>query len=240
MIKILEGSSIFIKQPNGAILQITGSPISEIDAISSQTIATINKIQRYRIFYCNPLKANYSILMTLPRKRTVQNLTYLLTILDVLNCKIAELDELNKKIFYRDCKMDRLFPKLKEYAMEIRKRHRKCPYERIFDYHCPLPPSTQNNGFDVDGFVTQSEDEELPAPKRRKGVRRSARIQISPGTYTLSYALKYFDVSNSTFNIAPYLVGLLFYQKNTSVYSSKRFANSILFEATVEETVDLH
>lgn len=95
--------------------------------------------------------------------------------------------------------MDQLLPKLKDYTAEIRKRHRKCPYARIFNYYCPLLPSPQNHGFDGDGaFLTQSEDEDLPAPKRRKGDRRSAQIQISPGTYTLSYALKYFDVCNST------------------------------------------
>lgn len=71
MIRILEGSFIFMKQANGAVLQITGSPISEMESTLQQQSPekSASRIKRFRIFYCNPLRVNSTVLMTLPRKR---------------------------------------------------------------------------------------------------------------------------------------------------------------------------
>lgn len=133
--------AVVIVKTGGGWLQVAGVPITEVRRETggqgdggggSASDGEKTRIRRHRLFYGEPnLTAAGRQIIGLPFKHPLNKF------------KTSNLDALVEQIFFRGDhvvqarRKSKSWSRLRTWCLQLVRRHGKCPYRRLFDYHCP-------------------------------------------------------------------------------------------------------
>lgn len=161
MSKIMEHCSVFVRLPDGAHLQVTGPPVSELQDSKKNSKESSTGFDRHQMFY-NLSSSN----------KFKQHFTRL------------TLDQVTATVFCgknKTTSSGKRLERLKKMAQVVRKRIKSCPIDRIFEGNCRVNPLLLDSTNEED-WVSQDEE------SSNRCLKQSLTSKNMTGTGAISFA----------------------------------------------------